>query len=97
MTVVVAVLAIVAGALIAAAVWYDILRLSGTKERRCPPLARLRGRDAALAAAERWCTGLLVHGRIDGDEYRRRMRTIALGHRVSGRLEANAISSAHTP
>ncbi|MGW4233637.1 hypothetical protein ACWEF9_30995 [Streptomyces sp. NPDC004980] len=88
-TVVVALLAALVGVLIAAALWYDIARLISTDESRFPPLARLRGPGAGLAATERWCTGLLLYGRIGGDEYRRRMSGIARGSR---RLRSPGIS-----
>lgn len=81
MTVVVALIAALVGVLIAAGLAYDVARLIRTGESRCPPLARLRGHRAALTAAERWCTGLLLHGRIDGDEYRRRMDGLTRGRR----------------
>jgi hypothetical protein len=48
-----AVVAILIGAVILAAVWYDTARLISPEEPRRPPLARLRGRRAALDAAER--------------------------------------------
>src|SRR5690606_34874486 len=53
-----AMLAVLAGTLILAAMMYDAARLITPREPRCPPLARLLGRRAALEAAERWCVGL---------------------------------------
>ncbi|MFF4871421.1 hypothetical protein [Streptomyces sp. NPDC000961] len=85
---VVALLATLLGVLILAALAYDIVRLISTGESRCPPLARLRGRRAALAATERWSTGLLLHERISAGEYRRRMPMIARGLR---RLRSRAL------
>ncbi|MBT2440524.1 hypothetical protein J7E93_10445 [Streptomyces sp. ISL-36] len=76
-----ALIAVILGALILAAVWYDIARLVTPAEKRCPPLARLRGRRAALAATERWCVGLRLRGRIDADTYRSRMSRLACGER----------------
>ncbi|ALV33552.1 hypothetical protein AS200_17030 [Streptomyces sp. CdTB01] len=52
-----AAVAIAIGVLILAAVAYDIARLITPAESRCPPLARLRGRRAALEHAERWSVG----------------------------------------
>ncbi|WP_063728838.1 hypothetical protein [Streptomyces sp. RTd22] len=78
-----AVLAGLTGALILAAVLYDAVRLITPGEWRCPPLARFRGRHAALEAAERWCTGLRQHGRIDTADYQRRMSLIAHGQRTA--------------
>jgi len=83
-----AVLAVVAAALILAAVVYDSARLISPHESRRPPLARLRGRRAALEAAERWCTGLRLHGRIDQAAYQQRMADLAHGHRTARRAEA---------
>ncbi|MEV6210467.1 hypothetical protein [Kitasatospora sp. NPDC051914] len=64
-----AALAIAAAALVLAAVLYDAARLARPDEARRPPLARLRGRRAALEAAETWCAGLRIHGRIDQAAY----------------------------
>lgn len=72
----------VIGALILAALWYDIARLITPGESRPPPLARLRGRKVALDDAERWCVGLRLHGRIDATDYQRRMSTLARGRRT---------------
>jgi hypothetical protein len=71
--------------LVVAAVVYDMARLISPDEPRQPPLARLRGRRAALEAAERWCVGLRLHGRIDAATYRTRMSRLAHGQRTAGR------------
>ncbi|MEN8653711.1 hypothetical protein ABCR94_24680 [Streptomyces sp. 21So2-11] len=76
-----ALIAALIGTLILAAVSYDIVRLITPNEPRCPPLARLRGRRAALEGAEQWCVGLRLHGRIDADTYQRRMSGLARGRR----------------
>ncbi|MBC9725030.1 hypothetical protein [Streptomyces sp. TRM68367] len=76
-----AVIATLIGTLIIAAVVYDIARLITPNESRCPPLARLRGRRAALQHAERWCVGLRMHGRIDAATYQHRMSGLARGER----------------
>ncbi|MFG2302426.1 hypothetical protein [Actinacidiphila glaucinigra] len=73
---------IVVGVLVVAAMIYDAARLITTGESRCPLLSRLRGHRAALEAAERWCTGLRLHGRIDVATYQHRMSAIAHGHRT---------------
>ncbi|QLH25299.1 hypothetical protein [Streptomyces sp. Rer75] len=78
-----AVVAIVIGVLILAAVLYDVGRLITLGEWRWPPLARLCGRRAALEATERWCAGLRRHGRIDTADYQRRMSLIAHGQRTA--------------
>jgi hypothetical protein len=75
---------ILIGAVILLAVLYDTARLVTPAEARWPPLARLRGRRAALAAAEQWLTGLRMHGRVDTAEYQRRMGALARGQRVAG-------------
>ncbi|WP_229811991.1 hypothetical protein [Streptosporangium pseudovulgare] len=69
--------------LIAIAMVYDLARMITPREARCPPLARLRGRRAALEAAERWCVGLRLHGRIDASAYQRRMSGLARGRRTT--------------
>ncbi|MDT0306520.1 hypothetical protein RM780_06040 [Streptomyces sp. DSM 44917] len=74
--------AILIGTLILALLAYEVARLITPEEPRRPPLARLRGRRAALEAAERWCVGLRLHGRIDPPAYQRRMSGIARGRRV---------------
>lgn len=79
----IALLAAVIGGLILAAVVYEIARMITPDESRPPPLARLRGRRAALEEAERWCAGLRMHGRIEAVEYRGRMSTLAHGERRS--------------
>ncbi|WP_406723529.1 hypothetical protein WJ438_00915 [Streptomyces sp. GD-15H] len=76
-----AVIASLAGALILAIIGYDIARLVTPQEPRRPPLARLRGRRAALEEAERWLVGLRLHERIDTATYQRRMSGIARGQR----------------
>ncbi|MDX3308172.1 hypothetical protein P1S61_03430 [Streptomyces sp. ME08-AFT2] len=76
-----AVTATLIGTLILAGVVYDIARLITPNEPRCPPLARLRGRRAALEGAERWCVGLRLHGRIDASTYQHRMSGLARGRR----------------
>ncbi|WP_225804016.1 hypothetical protein [Streptomyces sp. NK15101] len=78
----IAVIAIVAGGLIAAGIFYDIARLITPDESRRPPLARLAGRRAALAAAERRLIALRLRDRIDAAAYERRMTAIAHGHRL---------------
>ncbi|WP_062641048.1 hypothetical protein [Streptomyces maremycinicus] len=79
-----AVIAALIGSLILAAVFYDVARLVTPRESRCPPLARLRGRRAALESAEMWLAGLRLHGRIDADAYRTRMHSLARGKRTQG-------------
>ncbi|MFI7537861.1 hypothetical protein [Streptosporangium sp. NPDC049376] len=69
--------------LFAVAVVYDLARMITPREARCPPLARLRGRRAALEAAERWCVGLWLHGQIDPATYQRRMSALARGRRTT--------------
>ncbi|MFI2372167.1 hypothetical protein [Streptomyces sp. NPDC018833] len=76
-----ALIAVLIGTLILAAMAYDIARLITTNESRCPPLARLKGKRAALEDAERWCVGLRLHGRIDHAAYQQRMSGIAHGRR----------------
>ncbi|MDP9868793.1 MULTISPECIES: hypothetical protein [Streptosporangium] len=86
MDAVVAVVVTLIGTLIVAAILYDLVRMITTDEARCPPLARLRGRRAALEAAERWCVGLRLHGQIGSSTYQRRMSALARGERtISGR------------
>ena len=70
------------GGLLLAGIVYDAARLLTTQERRCPPLARLRGRRAALEAAECRLAGLRLNARIDRAAYRRRMAGLARGHRT---------------
>ncbi|KOV74241.1 hypothetical protein ADL00_02555 [Streptomyces sp. AS58] len=76
-----ALIASLAGALILAGIVYDATRLITPDEPRRPPLARLRGRRAALQAAERWLVGLRLHHRIDASNYQHRMSTLACGQR----------------
>ncbi|MGW6703853.1 hypothetical protein ACWGDE_03010 [Streptomyces sp. NPDC054956] len=80
-----ALIAVLAAALILAGVVYDTARLITPGECRIPPLARLRGRRAALEAAERWCVGLRLHDGIDADTYRQRMSLLARGYRTAPR------------
>ncbi|MFH9547903.1 hypothetical protein [Streptomyces sp. NPDC017435] len=67
-----AVIASLVGVLILAGIVYDVVRLITPDEPRCPPLARLRGRHAALEEAERWLVGLRLHHRVDAATYQRR-------------------------
>ncbi|GAA3782794.1 hypothetical protein [Streptomyces chiangmaiensis] len=64
-----AVIAILIGLPILTALVYDITRLFGSDEPRRPPLARLRGRSAALEAAELRLVGLRRHHRLDAGAY----------------------------
>ncbi len=80
-----AMVATLIGGLILLAVFYETARLVTPGESRCPPLARLRGRRAALAAAEQWLVGLRMHGRVDAAEYQKRMGALAHGDRVPER------------
>lgn len=80
-----AVVASLIGGVILLVVFHDTARLVTPGESRCPPLARLRGRQAALAAAEQWLVGLRLHGRVDSAEYQRRMGALARGERVPGK------------
>ncbi|MBC9728662.1 hypothetical protein [Streptomyces sp. TRM68367] len=50
--------------LIIAAMVYDNARLITPNESRCPPLAPLRVRRAALEDAAQWGLGLRMHGQI---------------------------------
>ncbi|MEU0022706.1 hypothetical protein ABZ173_34220 [Streptomyces rochei] len=75
--------AILIAVLLLAAIYYDIARLISPHQSHLPPLARLRGRRAALEDEERWCAGLLLHGRIDARSYQQRMSSLARGHRVA--------------
>ncbi|MGI5254257.1 hypothetical protein [Actinacidiphila glaucinigra] len=77
--------------LVVAAMIYDTARLIATGESRCPPLSRLRGHRAALEAAERWCTGLRLHGRIDAATYQHRMSAGAHGHRCGASTGEEAL------
>ncbi|GAA2250540.1 hypothetical protein GCM10010145_17490 [Streptomyces ruber] len=79
-----AVIAVLLGVVILAGVVYDTARLITPLAFRCPPLARLRGRRAALEAAERWTTGLLLHGRITPADHQGRMSRLARGERHPG-------------
>lgn len=76
-----AVIATLIGMLILATLFYDIVRRITPNESLCPPLARLRGRRAALEDAERWCVGLRMHSRIDASTYQHRMSGLARGRR----------------
>ena len=75
--------AILIAGLLLAAIYYDIARLISPHQSRLPPPARLRGRRAALEDEERWCAGLLLHGRIDAGSYQQRMSSLAHGHRIA--------------
>ena len=77
-----ALIAILIGALILAALAYSIGRLIPPLESRWPPLARLWGRRAALEEAERWCVGLRTHDRIGAAAYQQRMSGLARGQRT---------------
>ncbi|MDW8807135.1 hypothetical protein P1P68_20680 [Streptomyces scabiei] len=90
-----AVIASLAGALILAGIAYDIARLITPDEPRRPPLARLRGRRAAQAEAERWLVGLRLHDRIDAATYQRRMSTLAHGQRRSTTGPTNTVGGRH--
>lgn len=74
--------AVVIAALLFAGALYDTARLVTSYQSRRPPLARLRGRRAALETEERWCVGLLLHGRIDTRSYQRRMSGLTHGRRA---------------
>ncbi|MEU2233533.1 hypothetical protein [Streptomyces vietnamensis] len=76
-------IAAVAAGLIATGICYEIARLITPDEPRCPPLARVAGRRAALEAAERWVVSLRLHGRIDQAAYQGRMAALAHGQRRS--------------
>ena len=86
--------AVLIATLLCAAMIYDTMHLFTPRQTHWPPLARLRGRRAALEAEERWCTGLLLHGRIDGGSYQQRMSGLARAHRVD-RLRRHGRSSRH--
>ncbi|MFF4587216.1 hypothetical protein [Streptomyces sp. NPDC001388] len=86
-----AVIASWAGALILAGIVYDIARLITPDEPRRPPLARLRGRRAALEEAERWLVGLRLHDRVDAATCQRRMRGLARGQRRTTTGRTNAV------
>ena len=80
-----AVIATLIGLLILTALVYDITRLFGCDEPRRPPLARLRGRRAALEAAELRVVGLRLHHRLDQGAYQQRMSSLAHGRRTPAR------------
>ncbi|MGW5664049.1 hypothetical protein ACWEWG_28905 [Streptomyces sp. NPDC003758] len=80
-----AVIATLIGLLILTALIYDITRLFGSDEPRRPPLARLRGRRAALEATELRLVGLRLHHRIDTAAYQQRMSSLAHGRRTPWR------------
>ena len=73
----VAAVAGILGMLFLIALLYDSARLISPRESRLPPVVRLRGRVAALEAAESWCVGLLLNGRIDARTYQDRMARLA--------------------
>ncbi|MER6691530.1 hypothetical protein [Streptomyces minutiscleroticus] len=76
-----AVIASLSGALILTILGYGITRVITPQEPCRPPLARLRGRRAALEETERWLAGLRLHERIDTATYQHRMSTLAHGRR----------------
>ncbi|MFD8501255.1 hypothetical protein ACWDWS_43110 [Streptomyces sp. NPDC003328] len=76
--------------LVLIALVYDITRLFGCDEPRRPPLARLRGRRAALEAAELRVVGLRLHHRLDVVAYQQRMSTLAHGRRTPARSASTA-------
>lgn len=90
-----AVIASLTGALILAIIGYEIARLITPDEPRRPPLARLRGRRAALEEAERWLVGLRLHHRVDAATYQRRMSGIARGQRRTTTGPTNAVGGRH--
>ncbi|WP_328747304.1 hypothetical protein OHT57_17250 [Streptomyces sp. NBC_00285] len=75
--------AVMIAALLCAATLYDTTRLITPHHARRPPFTRLRGRRAALEAEERWCTDLLLRGRIDRRSYQQRMSALARGNRAT--------------
>ncbi|WP_189191204.1 hypothetical protein [Streptomyces albiflavescens] len=77
-----ALIAALIGLLILTALVYDITRLFGCDEPRRPPLARLRGRRAALEAAELRVVGLRLHHRLDAGAYQQRMSSLSHGRRT---------------
>ncbi|WP_155059324.1 hypothetical protein [Streptomyces blattellae] len=91
----VAVIAALAGTLILSGIIHDIARLITPDEPRPPPLARLRGRHAALEETERWLVGLRLHHRIDAAAYQRRMSALARGQRRSATGPVNAVGGRH--
>ncbi|GLW47484.1 hypothetical protein Stsp02_31460 [Streptomyces sp. NBRC 14336] len=91
----VALIASLAGALILAGIVYDIARLITPDEPRRPPLARLRGRRAALEEAERWLVGLRLHHRVDADTYQHRMSGIARGQRRMSAVPTHRVGGHH--
>jgi hypothetical protein len=77
-----AVIATLIGLLFLTALIYDITRLFVSDEPRRPPLARLRGRRAALEAAELRVVGLRLHYRLDAGAYQQRMSSLAHARRT---------------
>ncbi|MFE1786871.1 hypothetical protein ACFW7J_00450 [Streptomyces sp. NPDC059525] len=80
-----AAIAALIGLLILTSLLYDTTRLFGCDEPRRPPLARLRGRRAALEAAELRVVGLRLHHRLDIVAYQQRMSGLARGRRTCAR------------
>ncbi len=89
------VIATLVGALILAGIVYDTARLTTPDEPCCPPLARLRGRRAALEAAEQWLVGLRLHHRIDAALYQQRMSDIARGRRRTAARPSTRVGGRH--
>ncbi|WP_234531939.1 hypothetical protein [Streptomyces shenzhenensis] len=89
-----AVIAALIGLLVLGALVYDITRLFGSQEPPRPPLARLRGRRAALEAAELRVVGLHLHHRVDQAAYQQRMSSLAHGRRTPAR-PASAMGGRH--
>jgi hypothetical protein len=69
---------VIGAALLALSGWWTVGGLA-VLMRRCPPMARLRGRDAATVAAECRLARRLLAGRIEASEYRNRMSGLAAG------------------
>jgi hypothetical protein len=90
-----AMIASLAGVLILAGIVYDTTRLITPDEPRRPSLARLRGRRAVLAEAERWLVGLRLHNRVDAATYQRRMSTLAHGQRRSTTGPTDMVGGRH--
>ena len=91
---VVAMLATIAGAVLLAVVIYDAARLVSVQESRYPPVARLRGQEAALEVTEAWAVGLLLNGRITPEDYRSRMALLARGQRTPTARDLGAAPTA---
>ncbi|MFD8645123.1 MULTISPECIES: hypothetical protein [Streptomyces] len=91
----IAVIATVAAGLMIAGIVYDTARMIGPDESRCPPLARLWGRRAALEAAESRLVAVRLRGRIDTAAYQRRMAAIAHGHRYAASPPRTHVGGGH--